>query len=141
MIGDSEGPATTSVNSNEIGDDTDRTVHPAIPQYPTDHGHWPIAFGPISPERNRYRPIGYSTVHRIPENMENKMSNTTFRMVKLVGESPDGIEAAVLQALGTSAEKVQGQTWTQVEDIRANINEQGGVDRWQVTVEVAFQVD
>ena len=69
------------------------------------------------------------------------MSNTTFRMVKLVGESPDGIEAAVLQALGTSAEKVQGQTWTQVEDIRANINEQGGVDRWQVTVEVAFQVD
>lgn len=69
------------------------------------------------------------------------MSNTTFRMVKLVGEAPESIEAAVLQALGTSSEKVHGQTWAQVGDIRANINDDGGVDRWQVTVEVAFEVD
>lgn len=69
------------------------------------------------------------------------MSNTTFKMEKLVGESPDGIEAAVLQALGTSAEKVHGQTWAQVSDIRANINDDGGVDRWQVAIEVAFKVD
>ncbi len=69
------------------------------------------------------------------------MSNTTFRMVKLVGEAPESIEAAVLQALSTSAEKVHGQTWAQVGDIRANINDDGGVDRWQVTVEVAYEVD
>ena len=69
------------------------------------------------------------------------MSNTTFRMVKLVGEAPESIEAAVLQALGTSAEKVHGQTWAQVSDIRANINDDGGVDRWQATVEVAYRVD
>ncbi len=69
------------------------------------------------------------------------MSNTTFKMEKLVGESPDGIEAAILEALGTSAEKVHGQTWAQVSDIRANINDDGGVDRWQVAVEVAFKVD
>ena len=68
------------------------------------------------------------------------MSNTTFKMEKLVGESDAGIEAAVLQALGTSADAVQGQTWAQVSDIRANINESGGVDRWQVTVEVAFEI-
>jgi len=69
------------------------------------------------------------------------MSNTTFKMEKLVGESPDGIEAAVLVALGTSASKVHGQTWMTVNDIRANINDDGGVDRWQVAVEVAFKVD
>ena len=69
------------------------------------------------------------------------MANATFKMEKLVGESPDGIEAAVLEALGTSAEKVHGQSWAQISDLRANINEQGGVDRWQVTVEVAFKVD
>ena len=34
-----------------------------------------------------------------------------------------------------------GQTWMTVEGIRANINEDGGVDRWQVTIEVAFKVD
>lgn len=69
------------------------------------------------------------------------MSNTTFKLEKLVGESPEGIEAAILQALGTSAAKVHGQTWAQISDIRANINDNGGVDRWQVAVEVAFEVD
>lgn len=69
------------------------------------------------------------------------MSNTTFRMVKLVGEAPDSIEAAVLEALSTSASEVHGQSWAQVSDIRANINDAGGVDRWQVSVEVAFKVD
>ncbi len=69
------------------------------------------------------------------------MEGTTFKLTKLVGESAEGIEEAVTVALGTSAENVHGQTWCQVTDIRANINEQGGVDRWQVQVEVAFKVD
>lgn len=69
------------------------------------------------------------------------MADTTFKMTKLVGESSDGIEAAVRTALATSAENVHGQTWLQVSDIRANVNESGGVDRWQVAVEVAFKVE
>ena len=69
------------------------------------------------------------------------MSGTTFKMEKLVGESTEGIEPAVLQALGTSAKAVHGQSWAHITDLRANINESGGVDRWQVTVEVAFEVD
>ncbi len=69
------------------------------------------------------------------------MSSATFKMEKLVGESSDGIETAVLEALGTSADKVHGQSWAQITDLRANVNEQGGVDRWQVTIEVAFKVD
>ena len=69
------------------------------------------------------------------------MANTTFKMATLVGESPDGIEAAVLTALASSAEEVRGQTWMTVRDVRANINDEGSVDRWQVQVEVAFKVD
>ena len=69
------------------------------------------------------------------------MEGTTFKLTKLVGESAQGIEEAVKVALGTSAQNVHGQTWCQVTDIRANINESGGVDRWQVQVEVAFKVD
>lgn len=65
----------------------------------------------------------------------------TYKMVTLVGESPASIEEAVQTALATSAENVRGQTWCQVADIRANINESGGVDRWQVQVEVAFKVE
>lgn len=69
------------------------------------------------------------------------MSEATFKMTTLVGESSNGIEDAVKTALGTSAENVRGQTWCHVTDIRANINESGGVDRWQVRVEVAFKVE
>jgi len=69
------------------------------------------------------------------------MADTTFKMQRLVGESPDSIEAAALVALATSAEKVHGQTWMTIDDIRANVNDEGGIDRWQVTVEVAFKVD
>jgi flavin-binding protein dodecin len=47
----------------------------------------------------------------------------------------------VFDALSTSANAVDGKTWAHITDLRANINEQGGVDRWQVTVEFAFTVD
>ncbi|HVM10299.1 MAG TPA: dodecin family protein [Acidimicrobiales bacterium] len=69
------------------------------------------------------------------------MADATFKKTKLVGESSDGIEQAVRVALGTSAENVHGQTWCEITDIRANINESGAVERWQVEVEVAFKVD
>ena len=69
------------------------------------------------------------------------MSNSVFKVTKLVGESPDGIEAAVGEALRASAQKVRGQTWANITDLRANLGEGGTVDRWQVTVEVAFEVE
>ena len=69
------------------------------------------------------------------------MSNTTYKLVKLVGESPTGIEDAVRAALATSAENVRHQSWCQVTDIRANIGDGGTVDAWQIEVEVAFRVE
>jgi flavin-binding protein dodecin len=69
------------------------------------------------------------------------MEGTAFKKTKLVGEAAGSIEDAVKVALETSAQHVHGQTWCEVTDIRANINESGSVDRWQVEVEVAFKVD
>ena len=69
------------------------------------------------------------------------MSNTTYKLVKLVGESSSGIEDAVRAALATSAENVRHQSWCQVTDIRANIGDGGTVDAWQIEVEVAFRVE
>jgi len=69
------------------------------------------------------------------------MSGSTFKMTQLVGESPDGIEAAVETALATSAGKVRHQTWLHVTDIRANLGDNGTVDRWQVSIDVAFKVE
>ena len=73
--------------------------------------------------------------------MGSTFEGSTFKMVRLIGEAEGGIEDAVKTALKTSAETVRGQTWIQVSDIRANVNEDGGIDRWQVTVDVAFKVE
>ncbi len=69
------------------------------------------------------------------------MPGTTYEMTTLIGESCDSIEAAVKTALETSATKVHGQQWCQISDIRANVGHGGTVDRWQVEVKVAFEVD
>jgi len=69
------------------------------------------------------------------------MTDRTYKLTNLIGESSQGIEAAVRTALATSAEKVHGQTWVEVKDIRANVGDGGTIDRWQVEVEVAFAVD
>ena len=69
------------------------------------------------------------------------MADRTYKLTTLIGESEAGIEDAVRTALTTSAELVRGQSWCQVSDIRANIDEAGSVQRWQVQVEVAFEVD
>ena len=65
----------------------------------------------------------------------------TFKMTTLVGESEDGIEDAVRTALRTSGNAVRGQTWMRVTDIRANLGDNAVVDRWQVSVDVAFRVE
>lgn len=69
------------------------------------------------------------------------MPGTTYKLTKLVGESPSGIEDAVQTALSTSASRVHGQTWANLTDLRVNIGDDGKVELWQVEVEVAFKVD
>ena len=69
------------------------------------------------------------------------MAAGTYKLTTLIGESEAGIEDAVRTALQTSAQNVHGQTWCQVSDIRASIDESGSVQQWQVQVEVAFEVD
>ncbi|WP_217922753.1 dodecin family protein [Miltoncostaea oceani] len=67
--------------------------------------------------------------------------DTAFKVVRVVGESAGSIEDAAKVALKTSADRVHGLTWIQIADIRANVNEDGEVDRWQVTVDISFKVD
>lgn len=69
------------------------------------------------------------------------MTAQSFKMTKVAGESTEGIEAAIQQALKTSGESVRGHSWMQVADIRANLNPDATVDRWQVIVEIGFAVE
>ncbi len=66
---------------------------------------------------------------------------TTFKMVELVGESEAGLEDAVKTAVKTSSRTVRGQSWIEVKEIRANLSDDGGIDRWQVKLDLAFRVE
>ena len=60
--------------------------------------------------------------------------------------SPDRVDRSFLEFLGGGVivgiqARVHGLTWMQIADIRANVDDQGDVDRWQVTVDISFKVD
>jgi flavin-binding protein dodecin len=65
----------------------------------------------------------------------------TFKMTRLVGESSSSIEDAIKTALRTSGKAVRGHNWARIIDLRANLGEDASIDRWQATVEVAFEVE
>lgn len=67
--------------------------------------------------------------------------DTAFKVVRVVGESSGSIEDAAKVALRTSSDRVHGLTWIEIASIRANVNDQGDIDRWQVTVDISFKVD
>jgi flavin-binding protein dodecin len=69
------------------------------------------------------------------------VADATFKITELVGESSEGIEQAVPTAIKTSAAKVRGHSWAHITDLRANRDGNGGVEKWQVTVNVAFAVE
>lgn len=66
---------------------------------------------------------------------------SAFKMIKVAGESTDSFEGAVRAALETSGDTIRGHSWMQVTDIRANLNPDASIDRWQVEVEIGFRVE
>lgn len=64
----------------------------------------------------------------------------TFKMIKLVGESSQGIEDAVKTALDRSSDSVRDLSWAHVVDVRLNLGPDGSIQAWQATLEAAFKV-
>ncbi len=68
------------------------------------------------------------------------MSNHVYKTIELVGSSPNGVEAAVQQALTRAAKTVRSMRWFQVIETRGNI-ENGQVAHWQVSLKVGFTLE
>ncbi|AXH94947.1 dodecin [Ornithinimicrobium avium] len=68
------------------------------------------------------------------------MSNHVYKVSEVVGSSPDGLEAAVDNAIATTARSVRNLDWFEVTEIRGHLRE-GAVASWQVAVKVGFRVD
>ena len=68
------------------------------------------------------------------------MSEHSYRLVEVVGSSPDGVDQAVKNAVEDAAKTLRNIHWFQVVETRGHV-ENGKVAHFQVTVKIGFTLD
>jgi hypothetical protein len=68
------------------------------------------------------------------------MSNSTYRVIEVVGTSPDGIDAAIRNGITRAAETVRHIDWFEVIGTRGHV-ENGTIAHVQVTMKVGFKLE
>jgi flavin-binding protein dodecin len=68
------------------------------------------------------------------------MNNHTYRVIEIVGSSPDGVDAAIRSGLARAAQTIRNLDWFEVESIRGHL-EDGAVGHYQVTMKVGFHLE
>jgi flavin-binding protein dodecin len=68
------------------------------------------------------------------------MSNHTYRVVEIVGTSPDGVDAAIRNGLSRAADTMRALDWFEVQSVRGNLDG-GAVGHFQVTLKVGFRLE
>ena len=68
------------------------------------------------------------------------MANHVYSISEIVGSSPDGIDAAVTNAVTEAGRTLRNLDWFEVKDIRGQLGD-GRVAHWQVTVKLGFRLE
>ena len=68
------------------------------------------------------------------------MSNHIYRVIEIVGTSPDGIDAAIRNGLARAAETMRLLDWFEVQSVRGDLRN-GAVAHFQVTLRVGFRLE
>ena len=68
------------------------------------------------------------------------MSNRTYRVIEIVGTSPDGMDAAIRNGIERASKTIRDIDWFEVTDTRGEI-EDGRVAHFQVTLKVGFRLE
>src|SRR6478736_6627146 len=68
---------------------------------------------------------------------EAPMSNRTYRVTELVGTSPDGIDAAIRNAVRRAGKTLRHLDWFEMTQVRGQIKD-GQVEHFQVGLKVGF---
>jgi dodecin len=66
-------------------------------------------------------------------------SEHTYKVIELVGTSPEGLEKAIQNAISRASETIQHLDWFEVKEIRGHISD-GRVGWYQVKLGVGFRV-
>ena len=68
------------------------------------------------------------------------MTNHVYSVSEIVGSSPDGVEAAVGNALAQASKTLRNLDWFEVTEIRGHLQE-GQVADWQVGIKLGFRIE
>jgi flavin-binding protein dodecin len=68
------------------------------------------------------------------------VSNHTYKVIELVGSSPDGVQPAIENAISRAGRTLSHLDWFEVKEIRGSIGDDGKVAWYQVTLGVGFRV-
>ena len=68
------------------------------------------------------------------------MAGHVYRIAEIVGTSPDGVDAAVRNAVARANRTLRHIDWCEVSEIRGHLAD-GQVADWQVTVKIGFRLD
>ncbi len=68
------------------------------------------------------------------------MADNVYRIVEIVGTSPDGVDAAVRNGIKRAGRTLRNVDWFEVTEIRGNLRE-GEIADWQVGIKVGFRIE
>ena len=68
------------------------------------------------------------------------MSDHIYRVIEIVGSSPDGVDAAIRNGISRAAETIRGLDWFEVQSVRGHL-ENGAIGHVQVTLKVGFRME
>lgn len=72
--------------------------------------------------------------------MERNMSDHVYKLIDLVGSSPDSIEDAIRNAIGRAGQTIRNLRWFEVTQTRGHV-ENGKVAHFQVVLKAAFTLE
>ncbi len=68
------------------------------------------------------------------------MADHVYRIAEIVGTSPDGVDAAIRNAVARADRTLRNMDWFEMTEIRGHL-EGGRVADWQVTVKIGFRLE
>ena len=68
------------------------------------------------------------------------MADHVYSLTEIVGTSPDGVEAAINNAIAKARTTLRNLDWFEVQNIRGHLDDDAVAD-WQVTLKIGFRLD
>ena len=69
------------------------------------------------------------------------MPEHVYKKIEVVGSSERGFEEAVQNALARAKKTVRNMRWFEVTETRGNLDDEGKIGDWQVTLKIGFTLE